>query len=114
LGVDENPKSLKCARRRVLAWLAGLDRASHEFGQLPCAAEGATLLAASSNRLCNRKSKPFFAEFTNHLRDLFHVRRRQPVRRALPARGVHAHVERAVAPKRKTPRGVVDLRGAHA
>jgi hypothetical protein len=26
-------KSLKCARRRVLARLAGLDRASHELGQ---------------------------------------------------------------------------------
>ena len=34
LGVDENPKSLKCARCRVLARLAGLDRTSHDFGKL--------------------------------------------------------------------------------
>jgi hypothetical protein len=34
LGVDENPKSLKCARCRVLARLAGFDRVSHELGQL--------------------------------------------------------------------------------
>jgi hypothetical protein len=33
LGVDENPKSLKCARCRVLARLAGFDRVSHELGQ---------------------------------------------------------------------------------
>ena len=34
LGVDENPNSLKCARCRVLARLAGFDRASHDPGQL--------------------------------------------------------------------------------
>ncbi len=38
----------------------------------------------------------------------------QPVGRALPARGIHAHVQRAVGTKRKTPRGVVDLRRADA
>ena len=32
LGVDENPKSLKRARCRVLARLAGLDRTSHDVG----------------------------------------------------------------------------------
>jgi hypothetical protein len=33
-GIDENPKSLEGPCCRVLPSLAGLDRASHELGQL--------------------------------------------------------------------------------
>jgi hypothetical protein len=68
LGVDENPKSLKCARCRVLARLAGFDRASHEFGQFGGGCKRAPFLSASNNRLCNLNSKPFFAIVTDHLR----------------------------------------------
>ena len=32
LGVDKNPKSLKCARCRILARFAGFDRTSHDVG----------------------------------------------------------------------------------
>jgi len=60
LGVDMNPKSLKCARCRVLARLAGFDCTSHDRGKLECAAHGMPAFAASDKRLCNRSSKPFF------------------------------------------------------
>ena len=83
LGVDVNPKSLKRARCRVLARLAGLDCTSHERGKLPCAADGSPAFAASDKRLCNLKSKPFFAMLTNHLLDLALISR--PGRAARPA-----------------------------
>ena len=51
--VDENPKSLKRARRRVLACLSGLDRTSHDVGKLGCGSNGAPALAPSNKRLCN-------------------------------------------------------------
>ena len=97
LGVDENPKSLKCARCRVLARLAGLDRASHE--RRPARRwfeQGARSVAPSNNRLCNLNSKPFFPIVTYHLRNVALVGAGQEFRRALAARGVHAHVQRAV------------------
>jgi hypothetical protein len=114
LGVDMNPKSLKCARCRVLARLAGFDCTSHERGKLPCAANGSPAFAASDKRLCNLKSKPFFAMLTNHLLDLALIRALQKIGRCFAARGVHAHVQRRVVAKAETPFGVVDLRRAHA
>ena len=112
-GVDENPNSLKCARCRVLTRLAGFDRASHELGQFGCACEGTPLLPASNNRLCNRCSKPFFAVITYHLRYLLGIGCGQPVGCTLAARGVHAHVQRAVMSKGETPLRGVNLRGTH-
>src|SRR5205085_10563448 len=101
LGVDENPKSLKRARRRVLAWLSGLDRTSHDVGKLCRGSNRAPALAPSNKRLCNLYSKPFFPIVADHLGDVALVGAGQELGRALAARGVHAHVERAVEAKRE-------------
>ena len=53
LGIDENPKCLKRARRRVLARFAGAHCTSHDFGQLACGSNRAPAFAPSNNRLCN-------------------------------------------------------------
>ena len=53
LGVDENPKSLKRARCRVLARFAGPDRTSHDVGKLACGSNRAPAFAPSNKRLCN-------------------------------------------------------------
>ena len=53
LGIDENPKCLKRARRRVLARFAGADCTSHDFGQLAGGSNRAPAFAPSNNRLCN-------------------------------------------------------------
>ena len=114
LGVDVNPKSLKRARCRVLARLAGLDCTSHERGKLPGASHGRPALPASHKRLCNRNSKPFFAIVTYHLCNLAQFGAFEKLRRGLAARGVHAHVQRGVVAEAEATRGVVDLRRAHA
>ena len=113
LGVDENPKSLKCARCRVLARLAGFDRASHELGQLGGGSNRAPALAASNNRLCNLNSKPFFPIVTYHLRNLALV----GAWPAIPRRSRRASVSMRMSSgpsKRKleAARRVVDLRRA--
>ena len=110
LGIDENPKSLKCARCRVLARLAGLDRTSHDVGQLAGGSNGFAAFAASNKRLCNRYSKPFFPIVTYHLRNVALVGAGKKVGRALAAGGVHAHVQRAVEAEAEAALGVVDLR----
>jgi hypothetical protein len=66
----------------------------------------APFLSASNNRLCNGASKPFFAIVTYHLRNLLNLGCGQPLGHALAARGVHAHVQRAVETKTETPSGL--------
>ena len=53
LGIDENPKRLKRARRRVLARFTGPHRTCHDAGKLACGSNGVPALAASNKRLCN-------------------------------------------------------------
>ena len=70
--------------------------------------------AASSNRLCNLKSKPFFAIIRYDLPHLIHTGLRQPIRHRGTTGGVHPHVERAVPHERETTLGIVDLRRGNA
>ena len=114
LGVDVNPKSLKCARCRVLARLAGLDRTSHDLGQFACGSNGSPALSASHKRLCNLNSKPFFAIVTDHLRQLALIGAGQEVRGGLAAGRVHAHVQRRIEAEAEAARRVVELRRADA
>jgi hypothetical protein len=112
--VDENPKSLKRARRRVLARLAGLDRTSHDFGQFDGASHRTPACAASNKRLCNRNSKPFFSIVTDHLGDLALIGALEKLRSGLAAAGVHAHVQRRIEAKTEAARRLVDLRRTDA
>jgi hypothetical protein len=105
---------LKCARCRVLARLAGFDRASHEVGQFCGGCNRTPFLPPSNNRLCNGASKPFFTVFTYHLRNLPYFGTGQPLGHALSARGVHAHVQRAIETETETPFGGIDLGRTHA
>ena len=84
-GIDENPKSLKGARCRVLVRLPRLDRTSHDGGQLASGSHGMAAFPASNKRLCNRYSKPLFAVVTYHLRNLALVGAGEKVRRGLAA-----------------------------
>src|SRR5256885_10412939 len=104
----------ECACRWVLPSLGGPDRASHELGKLRGVAKGPLAFAPSNNRLCNGASKPFFAVVTYHLRNLLGIGFRQPVRHALAARGVHAHVQRTLEAEAEATLRVVDLGRAHA
>ena len=114
LGVDENPKSLKCARCRVLARLAGLDRTSHELGKLPRGSNRAPAFAPSNKRLCNLYSKPFFP-IVRITSAMWRSSARARNSAALSPRvGVHAHVQRAVETEAEAARGVVDLRRGDA
>ena len=114
LGIDENPKSLKGTRGGVLVRLAGLDRTSHDGGQLASGSHGSAAFADSNKRLCNRHSKPFFPVVTNHLCNVTLVGASEKVGRGLAAGGVHAHVQRAVETEAEAALGRVDLRRRHA
>lgn len=102
--IDVNPYSLKGARcrvlRRVLTIPARAHDTCHEIGKLACA-RNRSLCAASHNRLCNLKSKPFFPMIANHLLNFFRGCGVEPIGRGDSARGVHAHVERTVVSKRE-------------
>jgi hypothetical protein len=110
LAVDMNPESLKRACCRVLARLAGFDDLAHELGQFAGSLKGAPCRAASHKRLCNRASKPFFTEFTNHLRKFALRGAGQESGGRFAPRGIHAHVQRTVGTEGKAPLGGVDLR----
>ena len=109
-----NPKSLKRARGRVLARLAGLDRTSHDFGQISGGSNACAALPASHKRLCNPSSKPFFPIVADHLRELALIGAGQEVRGGLAAGRVHAHVQRRIEAETEAARRVVQLRRADA
>ena len=105
--IDVNPYSLKGTRCRILRRVLALfpmaacaHDARHELGKLACARKR-SLCAASHNRLCNLKSKPFFPMIANHLLNFFRGCGVEPIGRGDSARGVHAHVERTVVSKRE-------------
>ncbi len=108
-----NPKTLKRARCRVLARLAGLDDASHECGQLAGCSNRVPTFAARNKRTRNRPSKPFFAMVADHLCDVALVSAGQKVRGGLTAGRVHAHVQRRIEAKAEAALAVVDLWRAH-
>ena len=101
LPIEENPKSLKGARRRMLARLARADRATHDLGKVACGPQR-PLAPCRNNRCCNCLSKPFFPIGANHLPELSFVGAREVLRSGLAARGVHAHVERSLAREAET------------
>ena len=72
------------------------------------------LRAPCDNRLGNRLGKALFAIIANHARQLRLIHTAQPLRRCQPACVVHAHVQRPVLTKAKTPFSFVNLRRAHA
>src|SRR5436190_7533465 len=111
--IEVNPNSLKGPGRRMLARLARANRATHDRGKLPC---GPERLASPriNNRCCNCLSKPFFPIDANHLPQFFFVDPVEPLRGALAARGVHAHVQGAIADKAETASRIVQLRAGHA
>ena len=106
--IDENPKSLEGACRRVLPRLACADRFLHDRGKLSSGCDNPPC-PSSCNRLCNRMSKPFLSIIPEYLRDLADGRVRQPIRHGLPAARVHAHVERRIEAKAHAPRAIVQL-----
>jgi hypothetical protein len=114
LGVDKNPKCLKCARCRILARFAGLDRTSHDVGKLTRGSNRVPALAPSNKRLCNLYSKPFFPIVAYHLGNVAHVGAGEKFRGAFAAGGVHAHVQRSVEAEAEAAGRVVDLRRRHA
>src|SRR2546423_14717285 len=81
----------------------------HIRGQLLRACDGFAR-ASRNNRSCNLLSKPFFAIIRDHSLQFGFACRSDPLRRAVPARWVHAHVERAVGADRKSAFRLVDLR----
>jgi hypothetical protein len=97
LGVDENPKSLKCARRRVLARLAGFDRAE------PRAAASSAVLRQGPLLLAGEQQSPLQWSQQTVLRRSSRITSAmlsvpapcQPLADTLATRGVHAHVQRA-------------------
>ncbi|CFP59554.1 Uncharacterised protein [Bordetella pertussis] len=92
----------------MLPLFARADGAGDALGKLergvqrPCC-------AASSNRFCNLKSKPFFAIICYDLPHLIHAGLRQPIRHRGAAGRIHPHVEGTVPHERKPPFGIVNL-----
>src|SRR6201996_9349189 len=97
--IDVNPYSLKGAGCRILALLTGFDDVTHDFGKLARAVERPKtvgLCPASSKRLCNLKSKPFFPIISDPLRHFLHRGPGEPLNRRLAASRVHPHIERSL------------------
>lgn len=97
----------------MLPLFARADGAGDALGKLERGAQR-PCCAASSNRLCNLKSKPFFAIIRYDLPHLIHTGLRQPIRHRGSTSGVHPHVERAIPHEREAALGIIDLRRRHA
>src|SRR5262249_31942436 len=111
--IDENPYSLECPRRRVLAWLARANGVFHDLGKLSGGVESSPR-SSRNNRSCNLPSKPFFAIGPDYLLDVVLRSGRQPLRGCDSAAHVHPHVERPTQPETEPAPAVLELRRRHA
>ena len=68
--------------------------------------------AARINRAGYRGGKALFTQIANHVGNVLRGRIGQPLRHALAAGGVHAHVQRAFKPEAEAPPGLIELRRA--
>src|SRR5690606_30194395 len=108
--IEVNPYSLKAASGRVLTLFARTDDTGDELGEVERCAQRPGF-AATSNRLCNLESKPFFAIMCYDLPHFFDTGLSQPLLSGHTAARIHPHIQRAFPHEGKPSGRIVNLGG---
>jgi hypothetical protein len=116
LAIHRDPNGLEGARGRILMPITPRARADglrNDIGEPPCR-DDRLGLPSLRNCSCNRLSKPFLTIAADDLRQFTDRCARDESGRALAARRIHPHVERAVVAKRESARRILELGRRHA
>ena len=113
LAVNKDANGLEGSRCRVLSALASTDALRRDFRQLAGCING-HFASLRDNCTRNRATKPLFTIILDYLVYFFFTGNRQPIGSRLPARGIHAHIQRRIKAKAEPARCIVNLRRRNA
>ena len=109
LVVDVHAYGLETACGGVLARLTGAHCACHDSSQLRCGLQWC-LLARCEDGAGDATREALFTQPADHVAQLIVTDGGQPLRGTDATRGVHAHVQRAIALEAEAALGLIDLR----